>query len=106
MGKAIRNAFSNYATFSGRASMGDYWWFALFNFLVLITASIVDAALGTMPLFYYVSVAALFLPGLSVGVRRIHDAGKSGWFILVPIYNLVLALTPSKPDNQYGPQPA
>jgi len=48
----------------------------------------------------------LIIPSIAVGVRRMHDVGKSGWFILIPIYNLILAATEGdKGDNQYGPDP-
>ncbi|CEN44052.1 Inner membrane protein yhaH [Capnocytophaga canimorsus] len=49
---------------------------------------------------------AIIVPSIAVGVRRMHDVGKSGWFILVPIYNLVLCLTEGeRGPNQYGPDP-
>ena len=49
---------------------------------------------------------ALLIPSLAVAVRRMHDVGKSGWFLLVPIYNLILALTEgTKGENEYGPDP-
>jgi uncharacterized membrane protein YhaH (DUF805 family) len=51
----------------------------------------------------YLPFLALFIPSIAVGCRRMHDVGRSGWFQLVPIYNLILALTPSNPGtNKYG----
>jgi len=49
---------------------------------------------------------AMFLPAIAVGVRRMHDTGKSGWYLLIPIYNLILACTEGTPGrNEYGPDP-
>jgi uncharacterized membrane protein YhaH (DUF805 family) len=51
----------------------------------------------------YLPFLALFIPSIAVGCRRMHDVGRSGWFQLIPIYNLILALTPSNPGtNKYG----
>jgi len=53
---------------------------------------------------YYIWILGNLLPVLAVGVRRMHDIGKSGWFILIPIYNIVLLATDSQPGtNNYGP---
>jgi len=49
---------------------------------------------------------AILIPSIAVGVRRMHDVNKSGWFILIPIYNLILAVTDgTKGDNKYGHDP-
>tara|TARA_B110000459_G_scaffold179685_1_gene205868 strand:- start:986 stop:1153 length:168 start_codon:yes stop_codon:yes gene_type:complete len=48
----------------------------------------------------------VLIPGIAVAVRRMHDVGKSGWFILIPIYNIILAFTDGDSgDNKYGPNP-
>ena len=104
MGNAISSCFSKYATFSGRATRSEYWFFNLFYFIVLMAGMLIDSAAGTT-FIYYLGVAILFLPNLAVSVRRMHDTGKSGWFILIPIYNLVLLCTPSVGDNSYGAKP-
>jgi uncharacterized membrane protein YhaH (DUF805 family) len=103
-GEAISSAFSNYANFKGRTRRSGYWYFYLFYVIVLFVATILDTLLfGTSPngfgLLYSVSVLALIIPTLAVSVRRMHDVDKSGWFILVPIYNLILLLQ----DSQRGP---
>ena len=116
---AVRTCLSKYVGFSGRARRSEYWYFALFTFLVGIVTSILDVVLGTD----YESAAsgglintlvslALFLPSLAVGVRRLHDTDRSGWWILIgiiPIIGWILLIvwfcTDSKPDNQYGPNP-
>jgi uncharacterized membrane protein YhaH (DUF805 family) len=110
-GDAIRDGFSKYATFSGRSSRSAYWWWFLFSVLVVAAAEILDAILGTFVVYVIVALG-LFLPGLAVLVRRYHDAGHSGWWVLlafVPIVGLVVwlifTLTDSKPPNEWGNGP-
>ena len=93
-------------------------YFALFGFLVGIVTSVIDLVLGTDydassgGLVNTVVSLALFLPSLAVGVRRLHDTDRSGWWILIgiiPIIGWIMLLiwfcTDSKPSNQYGPNP-
>ena len=55
---------------------------------------------------YYIYTLAVLIPSIAVGVRRMHDVGKSGWFLLIPIYNLILACTDGvNGDNEYGADP-
>lgn len=95
----------NYANFSGRARRSEYWYFVLFNFIISLVLGFVGVAINFEFLGNIYSLAVL-IPSLAVAVRRMHDVGKSGWFILIPIYNLILACTDSQPgDNEYGPNP-
>ena len=90
----------NYATFSGRARRSECWYFFLFNVIIAFVLGFVGGIISTIyPL-------AVLIPGIAVGVRRMHDVGKSGWFLLIPIYNLILACTEGvKGDNEYGADP-
>ena len=106
---AIRDGFQKYVTFSGRSSRAAYWWWVLFDILAVLAAFIVDSVLGTTPLFYVLVALALFLPGLAVLVRRLHDTSRSGWWILIgliPIVGsivlLVFTLLPTEGPNQWG----
>jgi uncharacterized membrane protein YhaH (DUF805 family) len=108
---AVKTVFSKYADFKGRARRSEYWYFALFNFICALALGFVDAAMnrdnpdkiGILSLVYNLAV---LVPSIAVAVRRMHDVGKSGWFVLIPIYNLILACTNSQPgDNEYGPNP-
>ena len=100
MGQAISSCFSKYATFSGRASRSEYWYFYLFYVIIRIVTLIVDGTqYGT---FGIIVSLAFFLPGLAAVVRRLHDVGKSGWFILIPFYGVILLFFPSEGDNKYG----
>ena len=88
---ATKDGFIRYADFSGVSSRSQYWYFILSTTLAAIIAQIAFGDFGGN----LVSIITL-LPTIAVAVRRMHDVGKSGWFILVPIYNLVLVLSPSK----------
>jgi uncharacterized membrane protein YhaH (DUF805 family) len=95
----------NYAQFSGRARRSEYWYFALFSGIISVVLSIIGVVMK-LPLLGNIYSLAVLLPSIAVGVRRMHDVNKSGWFILIPIYNLILACTDGTPgDNQYGPDP-
>lgn len=100
--------FRKYAVFSGRAGRREYWLFYLANVIISFLLSFVEGASGTasspdtsvLSSFY---ALAVFLPGLAVAVRRMHDIGKSGWYILIPIYNIVLLATKGEGGiNKYG----
>ncbi len=99
--EAIRSVFSQYAGFSGRAPRSEYWWWILFFYIVLIAAGIIDGAIvapmlgqeafaqgSTGPLSGLFILATL-LPGIAVGVRRLHDLDKSGWWILISFIPLI-----------------
>jgi len=98
-------ALKNYALFTGRARRSEYWYFALFSTIVSVALSFTELALKTPYLSTFYSFAVM-LPSIAVGIRRMHDVGKSGWFILIPIYDLILAVTPGViGPNKYGEDP-
>jgi uncharacterized membrane protein YhaH (DUF805 family) len=83
---AIKSGFSKYATFSGRASRSEYWFWILFAFLVIGAGGIVDEAL--LPnvesgLLAPLIALALLLPNIAVAVRRLQDLDRSGWWLLI-----------------------
>lgn len=94
---AIKTCMRKYATFSGRASRSEFWWFYLFTFIVSILAGVIDTfVLGLSfedngPLQSIASLGFL-LPTLAATVRRLHDTGRSGWLILVPVGGLLLGV--------------
>ncbi len=98
-------ALKNYANFKGRARRSEYWYFVLFNAIVGGALFFVGSAihLGFLGFLYPVFV---FIPSFSVAVRRMHDSGKSGWFLFIPIYGFILLLTSGTTgDNKYGQDP-
>lgn len=116
---AVRTCLSKYVDFSGRARRSEFWFWVLFNFLVGVVANILDSILGTDydgatsgGLINTLVGLALFLPSLAVAARRLHDTGRSGWWlllILIPVLGwialLVFYCLDSTSDNQYGPNP-
>ncbi len=97
---AIRSGFQNYTNFKGRASRAEYWWWALFTVILSILLSSISDSIGNLG-----SLVTL-LPSIAVAIRRVHDVDRAGWFILVPIYNLVLVLRRGDSgENRFGPPP-
>lgn len=99
--------FKNYAKFNGRASRTEYWSFALINMLISNIPVLMvvwgNGRLDELMIVSYLYSLVALLPGIAVAVRRMHDVGKSGWFVLIPIYNLVLALTKGdEGTNEFG----
>ncbi len=106
---AVKNVYRNYVTFSGRAPRSEYWWYILFSVLVSIVIMIVEGALGLGqgnfssgdggfsanyaggPLSFIWSLGNL-LPSLAVGVRRLHDTDRSGWWLLLALVPVIGAI--------------
>jgi uncharacterized membrane protein YhaH (DUF805 family) len=129
--KYVSEVFKKYAVFSGRATRAEYWYFSLFVSLVILALTIIQKALGgsysiinvsgdsffiLVNIFYFIEIIfdlIVLIPGFTVGIRRLHDVGKSGWWtllVLLPIIGwiwlLILAVTDSAPGtNKYGPNP-
>ena len=90
----------HYADFSGRARRKEYWMFVLFNFII----SFVMSLLGLVVLSWIYTVA-VFIPSLAVCVRRLHDIGKSGWWLLIsfiPLIGLIWLIVLFVQDSQAG----
>lgn len=103
-----------YAVFSGRAHRMEYWMFFLINTLIAMligfVTGLIGAALGLGSGFGSTANSlyslAVLVPGIAVGVRRLHDSGRSGWWLLLPLVNLIMLCYDSQPgENAYGPNP-
>ncbi|GGD08068.1 DUF805 domain-containing protein [Aquisalinus flavus] len=105
---AVKTVYTNYVNFQGRSGRAEFWWFVLFYLIVVIVLSLlgeVGRLLST--LFWLASI----LPGLGVSVRRLHDTGHSGWWILlnlIPLIGFIILIImsyarASQGPNQYGP---
>jgi uncharacterized membrane protein YhaH (DUF805 family) len=116
LAEAVRSGLSKYATFSGRARRSEYWWFTLFAVLAVLVGVALDVAIplsDEFNVFAPLVLLGLFLPQLSVLVRRLHDTGRSGWWYFIAfipliggIWLLVLLLNGGdKVDNRYGSSP-
>jgi uncharacterized membrane protein YhaH (DUF805 family) len=99
---------TKYAEFNGRARRSEYWYFSLVSFIIICVLAFFSGVLGDtigsgLIIVFYL---AIIVPSIAVTIRRMHDVGKSGWYCLIPIYNLILTLTDSTPgENEYGPNP-
>ncbi len=112
------NVLKKYAIFEGRARRTEYWMFCLFNFIIGLILGFIEGFVGIAPessqsVLAIIYMLAVLIPSLAVSVRRLHDTGRSGWWLLialVPILGaiviLVFNLQDSQPgDNLYGPNP-
>ena len=116
--EAIKLGFQNYVNFKGRSQRAEYWWWILFVTVAGIALVAVDIAIfgaddsDPTPLSNVFSLAT-FVPGLSVGVRRLHDIGKSGWWILIgliPLIGIIVLIVwfvrdSDRGTNRFGPSP-
>ena len=100
-----------YADFRGRARRSEYWYFVLFNGIFSIVAIVLDNILGLASrelgygVLYGVYSLAMIIPNLAVSVRRLHDVGKSGWFLLIaliPIVGAIWLLVLYFTDSDFG----
>ena len=120
-----------YAVFDGRARRKEYWFFQLFNILISMALGFIDVLtgfldpetdlgslsggnyIGCLGVFSGIYALGVMIPGMAVSVRRLHDTGRNGWWILINlvpllgtfvfIYFMVLDSNPER--NEYGPSP-
>jgi len=118
---AIKSGFTNYVTFSGRATRSDFWYWILFSTLGAIATDIIDVAMfpqtgwpptspvmGPLSSVFYVLT---FLPGLAVSVRRLHDLDARGWWlliVLIPVIGVIVLIAVfctrgTRGENRFGP---
>ena len=104
-------AMKKYAVFSGRARRKEYWMFFLFNLIIAFGLGLVEGILDIAPesddsILATIYQLAVLIPSIAVGVRRMHDTDHSGWWLLLPIVNLVFACTEgTRGDNRFGADP-
>lgn len=117
--EAVKGGFNNYVNFKGRATRSEYWWWVLFQIIVLAipyTLLIGEAASGQAGIgtaLYYLIALALFLPSLGLSFRRLHDTNRSAWWLLISLIPLVggiillvwVILKGTDGPNKYGPDP-
>ena len=125
---AVQRFFKKYATFTGRASRSEYWWWTLVSVLVSLVINIITGA-GTAAstdmstgagggggtfgiILAFLWFAAVIVPSIALSVRRLHDVNMSGWIILIGLVPflgalalLVIMILPSNPAGQRYDQP-
>ena len=99
--EAIKTCFGEFMTFGGRARRSEFWWFYLLNFII-----------GCIPFVGWIWGLIVLIPSIAVGIRRLHDTGRSGWWyllVLVPLVNLLLIYfficDSQAGSNEYGENP-
>ncbi len=103
----------NYAEFGGRARRTEYWMFTLVNAVIVFLLSMLESIAGIMGIVTFLYSLAVLIPSLAVVVRRLHDSGRTGWWILVSLIPIVggivilvfMCLDSEQGDNEYGPNP-
>lgn len=107
-----------YATFTGRASRSEYWWFQLAMILTFVVLAFAvggpDEGFGIGTILFVVVVLAVLIPSIAVTVRRLHDTDRSGWWVLLNLIPYVGALIllvftvlkGTSGDNRFGAEPA
>lgn len=113
--EAVRYGFANYMNFDGRTDRATFWWWVLAVFLAAVAASILDDGLSTggVDPFGLLLTLGLFLPHLGMAIRRLHDTGRSGWWVLIgliPLLGLLVLIyfyvQPSDPAGEKYDPPA
>jgi uncharacterized membrane protein YhaH (DUF805 family) len=112
------DAWKNYVNFQGRSRRQAYWMFVLFNIIAAVIAGIIDNVLGLAGAEGYGPISAIyglavFIPGLALAIRRLHDTGRTGWWMLLgflPVIGIIILIIffvqDSQPgSNPYGPNP-
>lgn len=106
-------ALKKYFVFEGRSTRSEYWYFFLFNFLISVVLMFIGSMMNGGDILVNIYGLAVLIPGLAVGIRRLHDTGRSGWMILIgliPILGwiwliVLLAMDSTPGPNKYGPNP-
>lgn len=116
-GQAIGICFSKYVDFSGRAQRSEFWWWILFTWLASLILGTLEngivGATGGVPIMNTLFSLATFLPSLAVGIRRLHDINRSGWWwliFLVPLVGWIILIVwfaqrGDAGSNDYGDDP-
>ena len=100
-----------YGVFTGRARRKEYWMFFLINIIIAIGLGFIEGILGIAlntdrSVLATIYQLAVLIPTIAVSVRRMHDTDHSGWWLCVPIVNLIFALSEgTKGENRFGPDP-
>ncbi|MDG1417962.1 MAG: DUF805 domain-containing protein [Maricaulis sp.] len=110
--EAVRSALKNWNNFHGRARRSEFWWWYLASILISIAAGFLDGLLGGSFIIVAVVSLGLIVPSIAMFFRRLHDTGRSAWWMLigfVPLIGLILLyfyiLDSDAGDNAYGPSP-
>ena len=113
------DVLKKYAVFNGRARRKEYWFFSLFNLIIIIVLGVIDGMIGSnsasagMGLLGGIYMLSVLVPAIAVGIRRLHDIDRSAWWLLIILVPLIgaivlfvfMVLDSSPGENQYGANP-
>ncbi|MGE0233729.1 MAG: DUF805 domain-containing protein [Flavobacteriaceae bacterium] len=118
MKSAVTTVYTNYFGFTGRAARSEFWYFILFVIVIGVVLNIIDSAIfgmgmGGVGILGGIFSLASLIPEIAVAIRRLHDSGRTGWWLLLVLIPLIgwlvliyFYVQPSQPGaNQYGPNP-
>ena len=110
--QSVKTVLSNYAKFEGRSGRPEYWWWVLAYIIAAVIINVVGSIVGLGEILVNLLALAVLIPNIAVSVRRFHDIGKSGWWVLIGLIPLVgwiafiyFAAQPSVGPNEYGEGP-
>jgi uncharacterized membrane protein YhaH (DUF805 family) len=103
----------NYVNFQGRARRKEYWMFTLFNIIFSVVLTLIETLADISPFLTGIYSLFILLPGLAVTVRRLHDTGRSGWWVLIGLIPFIgsivilvfTCLESEREENRFGPNP-
>jgi uncharacterized membrane protein YhaH (DUF805 family) len=103
----------NYVGFQGRARRKEYWMFVVISFVISIILEVLQSVLHLRQVLTSLYSLAVLLPSLAVSIRRLHDTGRTGWWVLIgiiPIIGTIILLVfmffdSQEGENKYGPNP-
>jgi uncharacterized membrane protein YhaH (DUF805 family) len=102
-----------YAVFDGRSHREEYWTFVLFDLIIILVLIVLSFVVAPFRVIFVLYMLAVVVPGIAVAIRRLHDIGRSGWWLLIsliPIIGWIVVIVYMAQDsqpgtNQYGPNP-
>lgn len=104
-----KRVLNKYAVFTGRATRSEYWYFFLFNMLIVFGLGMLEGILDIAPntdesVLGGIYQLAVLVPAVAVAIRRLHDTGHGGWWIIVPFANIIFLFMKSEErENEFGP---
>ena len=97
LGESIEHVWRNYANTSGKASRSEYWWWQLYTFFLGVCVGLIESVVGIdSSILTILLTIVLLCPNFCLAIRRCHDSGHSGWWLMCPIANIVMMFLPNE----------
>jgi uncharacterized membrane protein YhaH (DUF805 family) len=101
-----RVVLERYAQFTGRAGRAEFWWYFLANLIIYLVLNVLIAISSIFWVLYVIYALGVLIPGIAVGIRRLHDTDKTGWWLLIgliPIVGIIVLIVFWATDGMKGP---